>query len=230
MSEDNRKVHINIEVQANSEAKIREIIKEINQADTKLTKMINAGVGTSSDKANKFLTKTGVFQTGAANTEEQALEDAVNESVTDLLEEEVKPGGKFDLAKLFGITGANTDSVRAIKDMMLDPKSVGMRVARAMPYAALIFLAIEIGKLVYQKLTSRNNIFDLTFRRWIREEIIKMRSRELRQQVRVGERQIIFVSEAGETHPKQVVNTLELVRNREIFELDVFRVRKGYQF
>ena len=84
--------------------------------------------------------------------------------------------------------------------------------------------------MIYKKVTARNGLFDLTFRRFIREEEIKSRSRELRQQIRVGERQAIFVSQAGVPHPISVVNTLELVKNKDIFDLDAFRVRKGYQF
>jgi len=230
MSVQNHKVLIDVEVQMKSQDTVREMKKDIDQMDTKLSKIQSQGVTGGTTKTNRFLSKQGIFQTGAAGDFDQTIQSSVNESIQDVLETEVRPGGKFDIRKWLGITGFNTESLESLKNMAMNPGSLGMKVARAMPYAALAFIAVEVGILVFKKLISRNQPFDLTWRREVSLEVIKQRAKELRQQIRVGERQAIFVSEAGATHPINVVNTLELVRNGQIFELDAFRVRKGYQF
>jgi len=230
MSVQNHKVLIDVEVQMKSQDTIREMKKDIDQMDSKLSKMQSQGITGGTTKGNRFLTKQGILKTGATDDFSKIIQSSVNESIQDVIETEVKPGGKFDLRKFLGISGFNSESAQNLKNLAMNPAALGMRVARAMPYAAIALLAVEVGILVYKKLISRNNIFDLTWRRFVKDELIKQRARELRQQIRVGERQAIFVSEAGSTHPLNVVNTLELVRNKEIFDLDAFRVRKGYQF
>lgn len=230
MSVQNYKVLIDVEVQMKAQDSIREMKKDVDQMDSKLSKMQSQGVTGGTTKTNRFLSKQGIFQTGATGDFDQIIQSSVNESIQDTIETEVRPGGKFDIRKLLGITGFNKETVESLKTLIINPKAIGMRVAQAMPFAAIAFLAVSVGVLVYKKLISRNNIFDLTWRRFVKDEMIKLRARELRQQIRVGERQAIFVSEAGETHPINVVNTFELVRNGQIFELDAFRIRKGYQF
>lgn len=242
-----KKILIPVEVQAQAQQVIVEMKKMIDEMDAKVSKFQSMGFVGMAGAANQqnFLKKAGVIGVNESIKEQENIEQkvksgagfedtlnrAVDDSVQEIIDKEISTGGKLANAQKFlGVTGFNKETFENLKDLALNPKMIAMKVAKAMPYAAIALIAYEVGKLLYDKLTSRNGLFDLTFRRHVEEEFIKLRARELRQQIRVGERQAIFVSEAGVSHPIETINTLELVRNGDIFNLDTFRVRKGYQF
>lgn len=234
MSVQNYKVLIDVELQTRAVEVIKEMKKEIDQMDSKLSKFQSSGLGAAAGvtgKENKFLAKQGILQAGAEGSVEESLEFEINSAIGDAIESETRPGGRFDIMSLLNQAGFDPKSVDDWFAMIRNPTGFfSVMFTRVIPILGAIYTAKEIAEFIFAELTARGRPFDLTFRRTISEEFIKLRSRELRQQIRVGERQAIFVSEAGATHPVNVVNTLELVRNKEIFELDAFRVRKGYQF
>lgn len=228
------KIIIPIEVQLQAKEVIKEMKREIDQMDTKVEKFQTSGLGAAAGakgEREQFLAGGGVLEVGAEGEIEQVIEDEVNTTIRDLIDSESAPGRMFDIRQMLAAGGMNPASVDQWFSMVKNP--IGffqVFFLRVLPILGGILTAKEIAQFIFDELTARGRIFDLTFRRIINDEFIKLRSRELRQQIRVGERQAIFVSEAGSTHPLEVVNTLELVRNGDIFELDVFRVRKGYQF
>jgi len=231
------KIVIPIEVQLQAQQVIKEMKREIDEMDSKVQKFQSSGLGAATGVApegargQQFLAGQGILQVGAEGNFEQIIEDEINTTIRDLIDSESTAGRMFDIRQMLQAGGMNPASVDSWFSMVKNP--IGffqVFFLRVLPILGGILTAKEIVQFIFDELTARGRIFDLTFRRVINEEFIKLRARELRQQVRVGERQVIFVSEAGSTHPLEVVNTLELVRNRDIFELDVFRVRKGYQF
>jgi len=228
------KILIDVELQVKAQEVIREMKKEIDQMDSKLSKFQSSGLGAAAGvtgKGNQFLAKRGILGAGAEGAADESIESEINSSIIEAIETETNQGGRLDIMRMLNQAGFDPKSVDNWMSMIKNPAGFfSVMFTRVIPILGAIYTAKEIAEFIFQELTARNRPFDLTFRRTINEEFIKMRARELRQQIRVGERQAIFVSEAGATHPINVVNTLELVRNREIFDLDAFRVRKGYQF
>lgn len=228
------KIVVPFEVQLQAQQVIKEMKKEIDEMDTKVQKFQASGLGAAagvSGKGSKFLAKQGILEAGAEGELEESIESEINSAISDAITSETKPGGGLDINSLLIAGGFNASDVDNWFNMIKNPAGFfQVFFFRVMPILGGILTAKEIAEFIFQELTARGRIFDLTFRRIIAEEDIKIRARELRQQIRVGERQAIFVSEAGSSHPLEVVNTLELIRNKDIYELDVFRVRKGYQF
>ncbi len=244
-----KKILIPVEVQAEAQQVIAEMKKMIDEMDSKTSRFQSMGfagiAGAAAASKGDFLKSAGI--TGVADSQraagrlsrkvqsgagfESALEKAVDDSIEEVIDLETSPGGRFHIEQLLAQAGFDPASVNSWMNMVKNPAGFfQVFFTRVLPILGAVVTAKEIAEFIFVELTSRNRPFDLTFRRFINEEVIKLRARELRQQIRVGERQAIFVSEAGATHPINVVNTLELVRNGEIFNLDAFRVRKGYQF
>jgi hypothetical protein len=90
---------------------------------------------------------------------------------------------------------------------------------------------IEAFQQVFTLLTAKNMPFDLHFKRIIATEYDKLRSREYRQDIRIGVKQVIFTSGIGQKfNPLNTFNNLNEVRNGEIFKMDSFKIRKGYNY
>ena len=235
------RIVVPIEIQLKAQQEINDVLKRIDDADKKWTKLKQSGIGALAGvgaagaiggaKGSQFLAKQGILQAGAGGAEEEAVEQAINDSILDTLEDEVKPGGKFSVTNLLKASGLDTPSAKTFMNMAKNPTGFFQNFfLRVLPIFGAIYTAKEVGEFLFKELTARGRPFDLTFRRIVAEENAKSRQRELRQQIRVGESQMIFVSEAGTPHPLEIVNTLEWVRNREIFEMDNYRIRTGYNF
>lgn len=244
-----KKILIPIEVQAQAQEVIREMKKTIDDMDSKTSKFQAMGFGALGGAAaggsQNFLKSAGI--TGVAESQRSAsrlsrkvqsgsgfnesLELAIDQGIEEVIDVELSSGGRLNIKNMLAQAGFDSRNVDQWMSMIKNPSGFfQIMFTRVIPILGGILTAKAIAEFIFTELTARNRPFDLTFRRFINEEFIKLRARELRQQIRVGLRQNIFVSEAGETHPINVVNTLELVRNGQIFELDVYKVRKGYQF
>lgn len=246
-----KKILIPVEVQAQAQQVILEMKKMIDEMDAKVSKFQSMGfvgmgvaAGAAANQQN-FLKKAGVIGVNDSIKEqenlerkvksgagfESALNKAIDDTVEEVIDKETSSGGRLDVKKLLGMAGFDSKNMSDWFSMVTNPRGFfQVFFLRVLPILGGVLTAKEIAEFIFHELTARNRPFDLTFRRTINEEFIKLRARELRQQIRVGERQAIFVSEAGVSHPVEIVNTFELVRNGDIFQLDAFRIRKGYQF
>lgn len=100
-----------------------------------------------------------------------------------------------------------------------------------LPIIAAALMVYGLADQLFHQLTQRGGWFDLTFKRILATEFLPERSREMRQQIRLGHKQLIFTSDAGEPFiPEHTFNSLELVRNGRIFEMDEYRIRHGATF
>lgn len=95
----------------------------------------------------------------------------------------------------------------------------------------LATFGIDLSKQIFDILTSKNMPFDLHFRRIIKNEYDALRSREYRTDVRLGIKQLIVNTGPGQKfNPLYTFNNMGEVRNREIFAMDNFKIRKGYNY
>ena len=158
---DRRKVLIDVEIQMKSTETVRNMKKDLDKMDSKYNMIMSAGigagvgVGVGNAKGNRYLASQGIFKTGAAGPGfEKSLQDAVNESISETFTNDMKPGGKFSLGKMLGITGFNKESAQNAINLLTNPKGMAMNLARALPYAAVVLIAYQVGKMLYKKVIS----------------------------------------------------------------------------
>jgi len=130
-----------------------------------------------------------------------------------------------ELGMNLGMEGAQT-----LVGLARNPAGFLVNIIRMHPYIAAALMAAGLGVAVFELLTRKGMPLDIHFKRILALEINKGRRREERQQIRTGRRQVIFTSNSGSTTPELAFNSYEAVRNGEIFAMDIFRVRSGYQF
>jgi len=95
----------------------------------------------------------------------------------------------------------------------------------------LATFGIDLAKEMFDILTSKNMPFDLHFRRIMKNEYDVLRSREYRTDIRLGIKQLIVNTGPGQKfNPLYTFNNLGEVRNREIFAMDAFKIRKGSNY
>ena len=136
---------------------------------------------------------------------------------------------KFDLSmkKWMEKSGLDAADVGQFMMFMRSPAQGIMRALMTNPYVAAAMVAILIIPQVWDWLTDKGRPFNKFFVRKIVDEGNVGRSRQSRQEVRFGFRQVIFVRFSGETDVYTAFNSFEAVRAREIENLEIFQIRSG---
>lgn len=229
------KIVLPIEVQTTAIEVLNELQNKLNSMEAQADKIMNTvDRGTAGGTANANSLQNVFNPVTGNNPSQNALDIETNKAISEALEDALEGDNNIMNSSIRGWlsdNGVNDEGLTQLFSMIRNPQGFFQTFfTRALPILGVIYTAKEIAEFLFDELTARGRLFDLTFRRIINEEILKLRSRELKQQVRVGERQVIFVSEAGKMNPVQVTNSFELVRNGDIFASDAWKVRKGYQF
>lgn len=160
----------------------------------------------------------------------------VTEEIGKILQEEIKKpeATKSIFEQLEDVIGRNTSSGIPGKEFLTNPIGAVLTVIQTVPIIGQAITAAivisQLGPRILDWLMQKGNLLDRFFKRLLADELNVGRSREQRQEVRVGVRQVIFTRESGSTDPEYAFNSFQSVRNHSIYEMDIFRVRKGYQY
>ena len=176
-------------------------------------------------------------KTTESNEEDKAIQDLlkneIGNDINDAMETETKPGGKLSIQSLFKQAGMTNpeDAVETITN----PFAKIMSLARTVPILGGVMAAgsmgFEAAQELFQVLTSRGMPFDLHFRRVINNENDELVSRQQNMAIHLGMDQIIAVNTKSQKfNPNFTVNTLQEVRNKEIYQQNQWRIRKGYVY
>ena len=98
------------------------------------------------------------------------------------------------------------------------------------PYVAAALMAAGLGPQILDWLTMHGMPFDKNFKRILVAEDNVGRRREDRMKVRVGLQQVIFANTHGHQSPEYAFNSYQQVNDKEIFDMDIYRIRTGYRF
>ena len=134
---------------------------------------------------------------------------------------------KGKLRNLLGAEGLDSSQVNTFFGMAKNPNAWLLGSLRALPVIGGLFIIKEIAEFVYDWLTGYGRPLDIHFKRVISEEIIKNRSRAEREQIRIGNAQVIFTHESGSNRPQVAFNSLVNYRDGSINDIDIFRIRSG---
>lgn len=176
-------------------------------------------------------------KTTESNEEDKAIQDLlkneIGNDINDAMETETKPGGKLSIQSLFKQAGM-TNPEDAI-ETITNPFAKIMSLARTVPILGGVMAAgsmgFEAAQELFQVLTSRGMPFDLHFRRVINNENDELVSRQQTMAIHLGMDQIIAVNTKSQKfNPNFTVNTLQEVRNKEIYQQNQWRIRKGYVY
>lgn len=143
-----------------------------------------------------------------------------------------EPGGLNRFKELLKTNPFSDSDFRNIFQLAKDPIGMLTNVIKTnLPIIAAAMIAYGLIDKLFDQLTQRGGWFDLTFKRILETEFFPGRSREMRQAIRLGQKQLIITTAGGEPFvPEKTFNSLELVRSGQIFEMDIYRIRKGATF
>jgi len=218
-------IWIPFEIRLVDQEKIKAIHDQIEQDNKKLKEM---GDKTPREQANNEITDEGPKGTVIPESE---MTPGEKEAYLDSLK---KSNPSNSLIKSLEQRISKLESLTQ-KGMSFVTNPFGFLKNSLLGKAGLVGMAasfgIDLGQELFQILTSKNMPFDLHFRRIMKNEYDVLRSREYRTDVRLGIKQLIVNTGPGQKfNALYTFNNLGEVRNREIFAMDAFKIRKGSNY
>lgn len=149
------------------------------------------------------------------------------QDVTRLTPESEAAISKFDLnmKQWMEKSGLDAADVGQFMMFMRSPAQGILRALMANPAVSAALVGILVIPQVWDWLTDKGRPWSLFFKREIQLEGNAGRTRESRQEVRAGFRQVIFVRHSGESDVYAAFNSYEAVRSREIEDIEIFQTR-----
>jgi len=197
--EDNKiKIKYSIEVTQEDQAFMEEMKATLEQMQGMATEKLSG--------KREPLTEDHAFQ--------QALDDAVDESVTESMGQVVEKGPLEDKAKFKDFLKEEVGEFGVMAGMLrAGPGGALMGLATSIPFIAAIAASPLLMQFFMKEAMKPGGPLDRRFRLIVEDVIFNQRSRDHNWAVQKGDKQLIIVSYPVGTGPGHVSNNLEKIRN-----------------
>lgn len=158
---------------------------------------------------------------------EERTDDSIKESRK--IDTTIKKVEQFDNGKVGEIQRLSSQHFSNLKEFVSNPtgfifQTFMKKFAKGVGIIALALLIFEAVKWIFNELFKPGRLWDLRFKRNIRDEIMFFRRREDQQKLKVGFSSIIVTSmprlRASPNQAAQTVNTLDFVRTGDLGPLE----------